>query len=78
VTPAQREQAYAESVRQQKQAAVAQAAALVQQYGPEGAAAMQHILSKKKPSRPYIHIKTRQEDIQAVHELPATGLPDPS
>lgn len=77
-SPSQREQAFAASLRQQKEAAAAQAAALVKQYGPDGAAAMQYILSRKKPNRPYIHIKTSREDVQAVHELPTTGLLDPS
>lgn len=76
-SPAQREQAFAAAQRQQKEAAAAQAAALVKQYGPEGAEAMQYILSKKKPNRPYIHIKTCREDVETVHELPAAGLPSP-
>lgn len=76
-SPAQREQAFAAAQRQQKEAAAAQAAALVKQYGPEGAAATEYILTKKKLNRPYIHIKTFKEDVEAVHELPAAGLPSP-
>lgn len=76
-TPAEREEAFAASLRAQKQAAASQAAALVKQYGPEGAAAMQQILAMKKPNRRYIHIKTSREDVQEVQQLPTTGLPDP-
>lgn len=76
-SPPQRKEAFAASLRSQKQAAVAQTAALVKQYGPEGAAAMQQILAMKRPNRKYICIKASREDVQAVYQLPTTGLPDP-
>ena len=63
----------AEAKRKQKQDADASAANLLKQYGPEGAAAMQHILSMPNPNRPYFHIKASKEDIQAVLQLPASG-----
>jgi hypothetical protein len=75
-SPSQREEAFAESLRQQKQQAAAQAAALVQQYGPDGAAAMQHILAMKRPNRKYICITASREDLAAVQQLPAAGLPE--
>ena len=76
-SPTQREEVFAATLRQQKQDVQAQAAALLRQYGAEGAAAMQHILTLKKPDRKVVHIKASREDIQAVLQLPAAGLADP-
>lgn len=75
-SPWQREEAFAGSLRQTKQAAAAQTAALLRQYGPEGAAAMQQILAMKKPDRPAIQIKASRDDVMAVQQLPAAGLAD--
>lgn len=73
-SPPQREEVFAASMRQQKEAAAKQAASLVKLYGPDGAAAMQQILAMKRPDWPYVCIRAKRDDVAAVQELPALGL----
>jgi hypothetical protein len=72
----QREEAHATGQRQQKEAAAAQAADLLHRFGPEGAAAMQHILAMCKPDRPVVRIRASKADVEAVQQLPPLGLAD--
>eukprot|EP00775_Hariotina_reticulata_P008822 gene8822-9001_t len=77
IAPAQREAAFAASLRAKKEAAAAEQVRLVTQYGVEGAAAMQQILAMKAPDRPVIQTKATKEDRRAVQQLPPLGLAEP-
>jgi hypothetical protein len=75
-SPVRREEAFAAGLRQQRTAAAAQAAALSQRYGAEGAAAMAAILAMRRPDRRYIRIRATQADLAAVAALPPITCAD--
>lgn len=77
VTLPEREEAFANTLRTKKEAAVEQQNSLVKRYGPEVAAAMQQVLAMPVPDRPKFVIKASREDLYAVQNLPPMGLADP-
>lgn len=77
IAPAQREAAFAATLRTRKEAAAAEQVRLITQYGVEGAAAMQQILAMKAPDRPVVHMKATKEEKAAVQQLPPLGLAEP-
>lgn len=77
VSPSRREEEFAAGLRASKEAAAAQAATLKQQYGADGAAAMQQFLAMRHPDRRPLRIKSTREDLVAVLQLPMATLAEP-